>query len=594
MPRAGTLRGRGRSMTLREVRISNLAVVREAVLELEEGFSVLTGESGAGKSVCIGALRLALGGRADTDAIRPGADAARVAAVFDNIPGQLGERLGDLGVPEDDLLTLVREVPRSGRGVCRVNGAMVSLAVLREVGETLVEVTAQGASQRLLKRSWQRDLLDGAGGPAVGRLRTTVADRVRAWREADDALAGARRAASSGAAELARAHDLASDLAPLDLRPGEDAELATERLRLRHAARIVEAALALAAAAAGDDGGGADVLAAATGSAADAGSVDPALQELAGRAGHLVDELRELGLDAKRHADSVTLEQERQAAVEERLDVIARVVRRHGSIEQALDDLAGARRLLDAADGGSEGIARLEAAAEAARRGAGEAAARLSTARTAAARRLEQVVTTELRALGLPHARFRVVLTRAPDPAGVDTGDGIGVRCGPRGVDEVDFRFGAGRDSVPVPLDEGPSGGELSRVALALSAAAVEQGAPIFVLDEVDTGIGGETAARIGDALAGIGAARQVLAVTHRAEIAARATGHLLVSKRDTSAGAVARVDRVEAGARVAEIARLLSGRATEAATRRAEELLEDGRASHSDRSRPGAALRTI
>lgn len=581
-------------MTLRELRISNLAVVREAVLELEDGFSVLTGESGAGKSVCIGALRLALGGRADTDAVRPGTDAARVAAVFDNIPNRLGERLGDLGVPGDDLLTLVRELPRSGRGVCRVNGAMVSLAVLREVGETLVEVTAQGASQRLVQRSWQRDLLDAAGGAAAGGLRTAMAGTVRTWREADDALAGARRAASSGAAELARAHDLASDLGALDLSPGEDAELATERLRLRHAARIVEAAMALASAAAGDDGGGADVLAAASGFAAEVGSVDPAMQELAGRAGHLVDELRELGLDATRHADTVTVEQERLAAVEERLDVIARVVRRHGSIEQALDDLDAARRLIDAADGGSDGIARLEAAAEAARQAAGEAAARLSTARAAAARRLEQAVTSELRALGLPHARFRVVLNRVPDPAGVDAGDGIRVRCGPRGVDEVDFRFGAGRDAVPVPLDEGPSGGELSRVALALSAVAVEQGAPILVLDEVDTGIGGETAARIGDALAGIGATRQVLAVTHRAEIAARAAGHLLVSKRETAAGVLARVERVDGGARVAEVARLLSGRVTEAATRRAEELLEDGRASRSDGSPPGAVLRTI
>ena len=580
-------------MTLRELRISNLAVVRDALLELGDGFSVLTGESGSGKSVCIGALRLALGGRAEGDAVRPGAGAARVAAVFDNIPAELAERLGDLGVPEDELLTLVREMPRSGRGVCRVNGAMVSLAVLREVGETLVEVTAQGASQRLLKRSWQRDLLDAAGGPAVADLRAALAGAVQSWRAADDALAGARRAASSGAAELARAHDLVSDLGALDLRCDEDAELAAERLRLRHAARIVEAAQTLAEAAAGDEGG-ADQLAGGTALAAEVGAVDPAMLELAGRAEHLVEELRELGLDAKRHADTVTVEQERLAEVEDRLDVIARVVRRHGSIEQALDDLAHARALVDAAEGGTEGLARFEAALEAARLATGAAAAQLSTARSAAAHRLEQVVTPELRMLGLPHARFRVVLSRAPDPAGVDTGDGIRVRCSPHGVDEVDFRFGAGRDAVPVPLDEGPSGGELSRVALALSAAAVEQGAPILVLDEVDTGIGGETAARVGDALAGIGAARQVLAVTHRAEIAARAEGHLVVTKRDTPAGAAARVERVEGEPRITEVARLLSGRTTDAAVRRAAELLDEGRASHRDGSPPAAVLRTI
>jgi DNA repair protein RecN (Recombination protein N) len=471
---------------------------------------------------------------------------------------------------------------------------MVSISVLREVGEALVEVTAQGASQRLLRRGWQRDVLDAAGGASLARLRGAVADAVLVWRQADEALAAARRAASSGAAEVARARDVVADLEPLALRAGEEQELGTERLRLRHAAGIVAAACALADAAAGDEAGGADLLAVASGGAAAMAAVDPVLQELAGRADHLIEELRDLGLDARRHADSVVFEEERLAFVEERLDMLARVVRRHGSIEQALDDLDAARHLVAGAEGGSDGVDRLAAAAGSARRQAGEAALRLSTARAAAARRLEQAVTAELRTLGLPHARFRVVLNRAPDAAGVDIGDGIAVRCGARGIDEVDFRFGAGRDAVPVPLDEGPSGGELSRVALALSAVTVEQSAPILVLDEVDTGIGGETAARIGDALAGIGRSRQVLAVTHRAEIASRADSHLVVVKRELSGGAVARVGRAEAEARIAEVARLLSGRSTDAAIRRASELLEEGGTAGHDASRAGAALRTI
>ncbi|MBV8528329.1 MAG: AAA family ATPase, partial [Candidatus Dormibacteraeota bacterium] len=519
------------SMTLRELRVSNLAVMKETVLELDAGFSVLTGESGAGKSVCITALRLALGGKPESDVIRPGATAARVAAVFDNISATTAQRLRELGIPDDDLLTLVREVPRSGRGVCRINGAMVSQAVLREVGEALVEVTAQGASQRLLKRAWQLDVLDAAGGQQVVALRAEVADTVRCWRQASEELAAARRAASSGAAEVARARDVVADLERLELRSGEDEELGVERLRLRHAARIVEAAQALAEAVAGDDGGAADVLAAAMDSAAEAGAVDTMIQDLTTRAANLVEELRELGLDAKRHAGGVTFDDERLAEVEQRLDAIARVVRRHGSLEQALEDLDAARRVLDATGGGDDRVAALEGELAAAARRAGELAARLSSARTAAARRMEQAVTDEIRALGIPHGRFKVVMSRVPDPAGVDTGDGISVRCGARGVDEVEYRFSAARDVLPVPLDEGPSGGELSRVALALSVVAVEEGAPILVLDEVDTGIGGETAARIGDVLAGIGAGRQVLAVTHRAEIAARADGHLVVRK---------------------------------------------------------------
>lgn len=581
-------------MTFRELRVSNLAVMKEAVLELDGGFSVLTGESGAGKSVCITALRLALGGKVESDVIRPGASAARVAAVFDNISAEIGQRLRELGIPDDDLLTLVREVPRAGRGVCRINGAMVSQSVLREVGEALVEVTAQGASQRLLKRAWQLDVLDATGAQAIASLRGEVADAVRSWRVAGEELAAARRAASSGAAEVARARDVVADLDRLALRPNEDAELGVERVRLRHSVRIVEGARSLAEAVAGEDGGAADALAAAADVVAEVGAVDPVMSDLAARASNLVEELRELGLDAKRHADGITFDEARLAEVEQRLDAIARVVRRHGSVEQALADLDAARRVLEATDGGGDRVAALEAELLAAGRRAGELAARLSGARAAAARRMEQAVTAEIRALGIPHGRFKVVLNRVPDPAGVDTGDGIAVRCGVRGLDDAEFRFSAARDVLPVPLDEGPSGGELSRIALALSVVAVEQGAPILVLDEVDTGVGGETAARIGDVLAGIGAARQVLAVTHRAEIAARADGHLVVRKRDAPSGAVARVERAEGGIRVDELARLLSGRETDAALRRASELLDEGGGARRERTRPPALLRTI
>ncbi len=156
---------------------------------------------------------------------------------------------------------------------------------------------------------------------------------------------------------------------------------------------------------------------------------------------------------------------------------------------------------------------------------------------TAAARRLERAVTAELRSLELPHARFRVVLTRTLDVDGVDTGDGTPVRCGPTGIDEVDFRLAPNRNSVPMPLDEGPSGGELGRLALALSAVVSEEDAPVLVLDEVDTGIGGETAARVGDVLARIGGSRQVIAITHRPEIAARALAHLTITKLDRPGG---------------------------------------------------------
>jgi DNA repair protein RecN (Recombination protein N) len=199
-------------------------------------------------------------------------------------------------------------------------------------------------------------------------------------------------------------------------------------------------------------------------------------------------------------------------------------------------------------------------------------AAELSERRRLAAKRLEREVESALHLLELPHARFRVTIERRADPAGVEIGGAL-LHCGPAGIDDVQFRLATNRGSSPAPLDEGPSGGELSRLVLALAACITETGSPLLVLDEVDAGIGGETAARVGDLLAAAGRQRQVVAVTHRAEIASRADGHLVVRKEDMPRGSVAHVEAVDGEHRLEEIARLMSGRVTDAALARAVEL---------------------
>jgi DNA repair protein RecN (Recombination protein N) len=564
-------------MALRELRVSNLAIIEEARLSFDDGFTALTGETGSGKSMCVNALRAALGGRLEPETVRTGAPAARVAAVFDSISPRLRARRAELGIPDDDLITLSREVPATGRATCRIDGALVSQAVLREVGDLCVDITAQGTSHRMLRRSWQRDVLDEFGGQECSVARAATAAAVQAWRAASEAVAAARRAASTGAAELQRARDLVDDLGPIGIRPGEDADLQAERLQLRHAARIAGSALALAEASGGDDESAADRLAVAIGGGADLAAVDPELSRLLEDADSLVDRLRELALDARRHADAIVVDDARLVTIEERLDTLTRVIRRHGSLEAALVELDRATALVNGVDGEAGSVVNLEAEADARRAAAGAAAAGLSAARASAARRLERAVTAELRSLELPHARFRVVLTRNLDIDGVDAGDGTPVRCGLAGIDEVDFRLAPNRDSVPMPLDEGPSGGELGRLALALSAVVAENDAPVLVLDEVDTGIGGETAARVGDVLARIGRTRQVIAITHRPEIAARAAAHLTITKRDRAGGPQATAASVSGPERVREIARLMSGRTTEAALARATELLHEG-----------------
>ena len=560
-------------MSLVELRIHNLAVFRDATVPVGAGFVALTGETGAGKSVFVTALRLALGGRVDGDPITPAAPAATVTAVFDDVPAEVGEKLTALGVPVDDeLLSLTRELSRAGRGSSRVNGALVSAAVLREVGEALAEVTVQGASHRLLQRTRQRDLLDLAAGAAT--QRDAVRDAVAQWRDAQRRLDERRRLRDASAAELAAARQTVDDLAPLRLTPGEDDELAAERLRLRNAAALLAATDALHDAALGRDDaeGASDLLDAAAVAAAGLAGVDPALDALAADATRLAEEVRDLGAAARTAAGAIALDEVRLAEVEERLDALARVRRRHGSIDAALAALDAAAAVLDAHAGGGDGIEAAEAAVADGRHRAARVALELSAARRAAARRLEADVVAALRRLDLPHASLVVALERRPDPDGVEI-DGATVACGPAGVDEVVFRLSTNRDAPPAPLDEGPSGGELSRLVLALSACVSEVGSPLLVLDEVDTGLGGETAARVGDLLAATGRARQVLAVTHRAEIASRATCHLLVSKTDSAAGTVASVAPVDGDERLEEIARLMSGRVTDAALARATEL---------------------
>jgi DNA repair protein RecN (Recombination protein N) len=370
-----------------------------------------------------------------------------------------------------------------------------------------------------------------------------------------------------------------AELEPLGLAAGEDAELESECARLRHAAALAGAAGALADACGGTDDaqGAADLIAAAVDVARGVGDIDRALDALAAEAAESVARLRELALEGRRLGADMVVDEARLGAVEERLDVLDRVRRRHGgSLEAALGvlHLAAERVTAATASGSADTAVALAAAARV------EASARcteLSRRRVRAGAELEAAVHDRLRSLGLRHARFRAVVRQRDDADGLEF-EGRRVACGTDGIDEVEFRLAADRNGVPLPLSQGSSGGELSRLALALRAVAADRDeCPTLVLDEVDAGVGGETAARVGELIAAIGAGRQVIAVTHRAEIAARASAHIVVTKREVRHRATAGAARVEGVARVGEVARLLSGRTTPAALTRAAELLEEG-----------------
>ncbi|HET9052330.1 MAG TPA: hypothetical protein VFO60_11565 [Candidatus Dormibacteraeota bacterium] len=565
-------------MPLVELRMTDVAVLRSARLSPGRRLTILSGETGSGKSLCVAALRLAVGARLDgVPPIRAGAGAARVAAVFADVPDSVRTRLEVLGIADDDLLTLSRELAVAGRGACRINGALVSLATLREVGEELVEITAQGASHRLLRASSQRAAVDAAGGRDIAALRTAMSAAASAVRDAERAHEAARRTVDADADALLRARETVADLAPTGLRAGEDAELAAERRRLVDAERLAVAADAVRRASAGDEGGAADMLAVALAAGRGLTGIDAGLDDLLADARLEVDRLRDLGGRAREVVASFEVDPGRLEAVEERLHVLDRVVRQFGSIEEALRQLDRARRAVDEADAGDGDLRRLATAVESARTEAARIAAQLAAARADAAARLERDVTAQLRRLRLPHARLRVVLGRQPDDEdGLDV-DGERVAWSADGIDTLEMRLSVSRDGVPLPLDA-VSGGELSRVALALrSVVTLGDECPTLVFDEVDTGLGGETAARVGEVLADVGARRQVVVVTHRPEIAARADVHLVVQRCDGAAGPESAVEEVSGDARAVEVARLMSGRPTAAAVARAVELLAEG-----------------
>lgn len=561
-------------MSLVELRIVGLGVLRSVRLPLAPGFCVLTGETGSGKSLCIAALRLALGHRLDLGALA--ADAS-VAAVFDVVPDSVASLLRAHGITlNGEVLTVSREV-REGRSTCRIDGSLVPLALLRAVGEDLVEVTAQGESHRLLSASWQRSLVDAAGGSAIADQRRVVAAAFARWRAAVAALADAEASRARQRVRIEEAERLAGDLAPLDLRPGELDDLTAEATRLRQATRLAEVASALADACAdGDEGGAADLLARAVVRGARVAGVDPVLDELLAEADQVVRALRELATAARRHLGRLAADEGRLAEVEDRLETLGRVTRRFGTVERAIALLEEATAVLGEAADGELARSGLAAAVEEAEAELAAAAERLRELRLAAAERLEEAAGRQLHALGLPRARVRVLLHSVPDGDGVLVGDQR-LACDAEGIDRAEMRVAVGAHGVPLPLDA-LSGGELSRLALALRSVVAAAGdSPTLVLDEIDAGIGGHTAARVGEVLAAIAAGehgneRQVLVVTHRPEIAARAAHHLVVRRREDSSD----VQVVSGKERATEIARLMSGRATAAALARAYELLEE------------------
>ena len=519
--------------------IRNVVLIERLDLSFGPGLSVLTGETGAGKSILLDALGLALGARADSGLVRAGAERADVAASFEAPPEEAAAALRDLDIDAEGELVLRRTLGRDGRSRAFVNDMPVAAGLLRRLGQELVEVHGQFEQRGLLDEGSHRSLLDRFAGH--DGLVATAAGAWRARMRAEEAAGAAREAE---ARDLAARAELEAELETLERlapEPGEEACLAARRRRILARRKILEAA-AGARALLGDDAA-AQLRGAArslTRAAAEAGGLfDEALSALdratieAEEAERLVQALGSRIEDDEASAD----------AVEERLFALRDAARRHRTEVEALPGLLEAlRRRVEALHEGGAHAARLEAAAAEARAAFDRAASALTAGRREAAAALAGAVARELPPLKLEKASFRVAL--APGPPG------------PSGADRVRFEVRTDPGMPFGALARIASGGELARFALALKAALAADSGPSMIFDEVDAGIGGATAAAVGARLAALGRAGQVLVVTHAPQVAARASRHFRVSRN----GARTAVAELDEGGREEEIARMLAG----------------------------------
>ena len=548
---------------LRALSIRDFVVVESLDVDFVPGFTVLTGETGAGKSILLDALALLLGDRFETRQLRPGAERAELAAMFDlEGRGDIANALAESGLDAGRELLLRRVLDAQGRSRAFVNGRPATLSQLAELGTRLLDLHGQHAHQALARSDAQRALLDAFGG--LSALAAHVAAAWRAWREALALRDRAAEAEASLAAEREALCERQRTLAELALSPEEWTTLGAQQRRLANAAALIEATTQAEDALSGADDAIARRLARIVSQLTNASADDPALAEvvaLLAPASIQLDEAARALRDYRRRLDLDPGELER---VEARLLAIHDVARRYRVRPEALGELAAATaaRLTELA--AASDAAALARAVDAAEHAYGTLADKLSHGRREAARDLAARVTAAMQELAMAGGRFDVALEPLAAPASY-------------GRESVVFVVATHPKQAPGPLSRVASGGELSRVALAIEVASSQVGdVDTLVFDEVDTGIGGAVAATVGRMLQALGARRQVLCVTHLPQVAAHADHHFRVVKSGDGDRVTSALTRLTGAARVDELARMLAGHEITSRTRaHARELLD-------------------
>lgn len=540
---------------LKSLTVWNFALLEHVQVEFQSGLNILTGETGAGKSILIDSLGAVLGARMSADMVRSGCDWLRVEAVFSLEDESLGlhELLTQQAIDDSDKeLIITRQLTRAGRSTALVNGCHVTLAILRQIGAYLVDIHGQNENLALLKEENQFHLLDGYD-PDVAEALAAYTCAYREWREKKKAYDEKQQASREYAQRLDMLHWQDKEISEANLKAGEDEALETEIRKLSHAEKIVGSIEESYELLEGGGGSGLGVLPALSQVKKDLEDISRFDDALA-NAQKMVEEayisLQEASYELRDYGESVEFSPARLDQLQSRMDVIYRLCKKYGAtLDDVLAHQEKVERELSEIENYDEDIAALEKEIAALEKELGKKAAALTELRRAAAKDLSSAIEEQLFALGMPKAQLAIRVEQAAD-------------YGPRGRDEVAMFFSANPGEAEKPLQRVASGGELSRIALAIKtvASSRDSSVPSMVFDEIDTGIGGRTAQMVAERIALVAQYKQVLCITHLPQIACMADAHLYISKRTEEGTTATQIRPLSERERISEIARMASG----------------------------------
>ena len=548
---------------LRELSIENLAVIEKAAVEFGSGFYVFTGETGAGKSVIIGGINAVLGGRTTKDIVRSGAPKAVISALFDDISDRVKSRLTELGFSaEDGELVLMREITAEGKSSARINGRAATAAMLREVGELLVDIHGQHENRILMDTDNQRQILDSYG-ELSGALEEYRAE-FRRFSKLSRRLKDLQEENRTRELRTAQLTAIAEELAELNLEHGEGERLEEELQKLRDTAKIQGALFTANDLLNGEENPGAiDLVRQSMNSLATAGAVLPEADVLFRRLEEILPELEDISSEAASMAFGADDSEEREADLEDRVSAMKHACRKYNmDPDQLVDYLEECRQELSQLSGLDGEIERLSEEKHDLAGQVKRMAEDISARRRDASERLSAEICEVLRFLNMPNVTLSFDVR--PDKITIN------------GMDEVEILISANAGEEPKPLNRTASGGELSRVMLAIKSVMAEgDDIPTMIFDEVDAGISGRTAAKVGVKLAQTAEKRQVLCITHLAQIAALAQTHMLIEKQTEGQRTYTRIIHLDHEGRKQELARIMDGGLTESGLKAAEEMLD-------------------